>query len=89
MKLRILIKIVNFKVPICNSEGVSCSRRQIPDNDKCLIPCEGVYADITQEKVDIIDINTPGIKKIMEAYENYKNQFIEEMPFPFSISGIT
>ena len=76
-------------MPICNPEAIYCTEAQMPRSDQCLTPCEGVYADITHENLDIIDINTPGLKNVMEAYENYKNQFLKELPFPFSISGNT
>ena len=57
------------------------------DSANCEIPCEGIYADIFKENIDEIDESNPGMKEVMEAYENYKNQFLNEIPFPFSIRG--
>ena len=50
----------------------------------CLIPCEGIYADIWKEPGEIVDEFTPGMKKIMEAYNNYKNQFSKDEALTYS-----
>ena len=50
-------------------------------------PCEGIYADITHEHVETIDIDTPGMKSVMIAYENYKKQYLREFAVPHAISG--
>ena len=52
-----------------------------------MIPCEGLYADIIKDKVDIIDDNTPGMNDIIEVYEYYKNQFFKDIRFPYPIYG--
>ena len=49
--------------------------------------CEGIFADIRKEEVDVVDENTPGMKDIFEAYEKYKNQFQEDITYPPSILG--
>ena len=51
------------------------------------MPCEGIFADIRREKVEIIDENTPGMTLIFDTYEKYKNQFQDEIPYPQEISG--
>ena len=63
---------------VCDQNGNRCARRQRVDKDKCKIPCEGIFADIRKEELDIIDETTPGMEKILIAYENYKNQFIKK-----------
>ena len=45
------------------------------------MPCEGIFADIRREKLEIIDENTPRMKHIFKAYEIYKNQFQDETRF--------
>ena len=42
------------------------------------MPCEGIFADIRKEEVDIVDELTPGMADIIRAYENFKNQFINK-----------
>ena len=37
--------------------------------------------------MDIVDKNSPGMREIFEAYENYKNQFNEEINYPEELSG--
>ena len=54
----------------------------------CLIPCEGIYATIKKEEVQTVDEKTPGMKKLFEAYERYKNQFMNETIYPSALSGI-
>ena len=51
------------------------------------MPCEGIFADIRKEEVEVVDENTPGMKHILEAYEKYKNQFQDEIPYPPAIIG--
>ena len=51
------------------------------------MPCEGLYADITKEDIDYIDEHTPGMKLIFEAYEKYKNQFLNITKFPPAMIG--
>ena len=41
----------------------------------CIIPCEGIFADIRKEDVQIVDDFTKGMKDILVAYEKYKNLF--------------
>ena len=52
-----------------------------------MIPCEGIYADIGKEEVEVVDENTPEMKHIFEAYEKYKNQFLADMDYPIAIRG--
>ena len=58
------------------------------DAEDCLIPCEGIYATIKKDEVEIIDSKTPGMEKLYEAYEKYKNQFMNETIYPSALSGI-
>ena len=58
------------------------------EDDNCLIPCEGIYADVSKENVNDVDHNTPGMKEIFEAYDDYKNQFYKEIDYPAVILGI-
>ena len=67
-----------FQAPVCDSFGLDCAKNQVAEKEKCLIPCEGVYADIRKEPGQIVDVFTPGMWLLMEAYEKYKNQFYDD-----------
>ena len=64
-----------------------CARRQKVGKDQCVRPCEGIYADIRKEPVKIVDKDTPGMKDLFIAYENYKNQYLEEPIYPKALQG--
>ena len=72
---------------ICDGNGIECAQRQEANRDKCTIPCEGIYADIWKEPTEIIDENTPEMRDLFIAYENYKNQFLDEPKYPSAMQG--
>ena len=78
-----------FKVPTCNKRGTVCARttKTFFDKSKCLIPCEGLYATLKKEEVDNVDEKTPGMEEIFEAYEKYKNQFMNDTIYPSALTG--
>ena len=49
-----------------------------------MIPCEGIYADIRKEPGDFLNEYSPGMKKIIEAYDKYKNQFSSDKAYEVS-----
>ena len=65
-------------MPICNPEAIYCTEAQMPRSDQCLTPCEGVYADITHENLDIIDINTPGLKNVKPNFTMSESHSIHQ-----------
>ena len=67
---------------------MECFRLQEAVKVRCIKPCEGIYADITKEEVEFIDEYSTGMKEIFEAYENFKNQFLDVTKFPPAIIGI-
>ena len=73
---------------ICDSKGLECFRKLTIDKEECLIPCEGIFADIRKEKVEDVDEKTPGMKHIFQAYEKYKNEFQDQITYPQEISSI-
>ena len=58
------------------------------DENKCLIPCEGIFTDISKERNEDFTENSVGMKNIFNAYEKYKNQFLVDVEYPVSIKGI-
>ena len=58
-----------------------CVEKQAIERNKCLIPCEGIYADVGKDTGEIVDEFTPGMVKIIEAYDKYKNQFSDNDAF--------
>ena len=50
-----------------------------------MIPCDGVYADIRKEDVKLVDEDTPGMEKLFQAYEKYKNQGRDEIEYPLDL----
>ena len=73
---------------ICDSSGIDCYHQLSVDKSNCLMPCEGIFADIWKENVDEVTANHHGMKNIFEAYENYKNQFIVDLNYPIAILGM-
>ena len=76
------------KDPVCTFSGLDCFNNQEDELDKCIQPCEGIYADIMKENVKVVDKYTPGMKNLVEAYEKYKNLFLDDIEYPPALSGI-
>ena len=60
---------------------MNCSMRQEIEENKCTIPCEGIYADIFKHNGEIVDGTFPEMKDLFDAYEKYKNQFIDDIVY--------
>ena len=72
---------------MCDPPGIDCFQKLQIDKKSCLIPCEGIFTDTWKEKFEEVTEDSPGMKNIFKDYENYKNQFIEDLDYPISISG--
>ena len=72
----------------CNSSGIDCTKKENSNKDNCPILCEGIYADIRKEQELLVDIDTPGMKNLVDAYEKYKSQFHDEMTYPPTLMSI-
>ena len=73
---------------MCGPLGIDCSKKQKLQKEKCTILCEGIYADIRKDEKVVVDVDTPGMKKLVEAYERYKNQFQDEITYPPALMSI-
>ena len=55
--------------------GLECYKSVKRSSEKCIIPCKGIYADVTKvedfEKVEEIEKFRPTLK----SYKNYKSGF--------------
>ena len=85
-------KLANFsnssEVPVCNQDEVLCFNKLSVSLGECLVPCEGIFADVWKGESADIDENTDGMKDIFKAYESFKNNLLEEISYPFGISGV-
>ena len=73
---------------MCSKAGNDCARQLKADDGNCLIPCEGIYATIKKKEVQTVDEKTPGMEKLLEAYERYKNQYKNATIYPSALSGM-
>ena len=54
-------------------------------NSQCVLPCKGVYADISKTNLDGTQ-QSRTIQKIQNEYEHYKRGFSRDFPIPTEIS---
>ena len=60
---------------MCTDNLMACAQKQIIDvsiNSKCLMPCEGIFADVKKHPPKHF---TRKIDKFLEGYEEYKSFF--------------
>ena len=76
------------KETLCSPSGVECYGSIKLDSDKCLIPCEGIHADVHLEHLDISkEENMEQFEKLMGNYEEYKRGYINDISYPTAIKG--
>ena len=74
----------------CDQEGIECSKSLIETfATNCITPCQGVYASIWKEELEIVTENSEGMKWIFDAYNEYKNMFSKNILYPVGTAGMT
>ena len=63
----------SFQIPTCNSEGIICAQNVEIDKKICMVPCEGIYADIKKLPSDNVFAENDEMFKL--RYKNYKSFF--------------
>ena len=68
-------KFFNFSLQeICFGRGIQCAENVTISKKECVIPCEGLYADVIRYDADEIDIKHYDAA-ILEKYYKYKRFF--------------
>ena len=82
-----------LQILACSSEENECYQKLSQSNFGCMVPCTGVFADVSMRKIAPILIINPNqfevpddeerhkLEEIFIQYENYKNHFIENIHF--------
>ena len=72
MKLDFLVHLLPFKT-ICTSRGTACASNLTVDTSDCLVPCEGIFADVTKHQAP--KISGEYYEKLVRSYDRYKRFF--------------
>ena len=84
-------KMANFsnprEAPVCSQHQIHCCDEVSVSLAGCLVPCEGLFSDVWKDDSTEIDENTDGMRDIFKSYENFKNNFYQEIPYSIGILG--
>ena len=60
---------------VCLPPGLECYKTKVElDNEDCIIPCKGIYADLVRKDIKDIEANSD-FRSVYEEYKNYKGGF--------------
>ena len=76
----------------CGPEKEGCVAEQPLRDQSCLVPCAGLYADITEEsffqqlrqkerRVENVEDNQENLRFLTEEYTNYKQNYVRQLWF--------
>ena len=80
---------VYIKETLCSPKGIECYKNIDQTNENCLLPCNGMYLDVTKtpyapdNEEDSSDVRT-----LMAQYESYKRWFEEDITYDQIIQSI-
>ena len=71
----------------CTSAGLQCYLDTRVGEDKCGMPCSGIYADIDHVEDDQTLLENEEIAKLKETYESYKRGRNNDVKYPNELAG--
>ena len=86
--LSLFLNFFFHKGPICTPNAVQCYDDVSIANDKCMLPCKGLYADINVDYSDMRSVEEiEKLDKLLRNYDEYKRAYFEDIVYPAEIKG--
>ena len=69
----------------CTPEGLDCYEDVTVEKSKCIIPCFGLFADISHVESLETSVGLNMYAGMSEEYEEYKRGWMEDIEYPQQI----
>ena len=74
--------------PLCTPEGLECYENETYYTQSCLIPCKGIYADVTKEPKSQEKETNEEMQILVHEYEKYKRGGEEDITYDRAIESM-
>ena len=87
LKWRSSISTFILQETLCTPLGRECYDSITQEDIKCVLPCEGIFADVDKTKTTKAEDDNEVQKKVIDEYQMYKHGFNNSGSYQIEIPG--